>query len=186
MSEIIEILTAKNVASCAINTALASSPITLAVGQIPYTTAVGARQKFVAGDSFTLLSFGVIVPHLIGWGDVGSLSTDAYPFLTVYGERKDDGTQTVLRGFPLTGGLAIPYANYEMSAGVYCNWNSNTGTGAIAFPPVTAYRLVGGMEKENAASFGLSTAGLPAVLDGVTLQIDTFIKILHNLPLQLW
>lgn len=183
MSEIIEILTAKNVASCVINTAAAVSDITLNALGNEFVDASGGNSKFYRGDSFKILSYGVVVPHLIGFGNFGTLATASYPYLGVFGQRHDNLSLCSLNVLPADG-IVIPFANYEMSLGVFENIQANTGLSAL---PATDFRLMGFFNKVGGSTtIGLSSAGLPAVLNGVTLYLDAFVKIVHNIPLIVW
>ncbi len=186
MSERIDILT-PNTSDCpavVINTAVNMVPIPDAAAPVILRSTDPFFYCFPNGDNFELLSFGYFIPErFIMYDPVsGGLGVENPCFnvrITAFTDPPPPGVgvQVPLNQLGFQGRIKIPFPNYEMAMGVFIDVAAAINEKfwlEIEFPSNSGL---------NPAQ--LSMVGVPAALNGVTIHLVPFIKVLHNFPLEL-
>jgi hypothetical protein len=134
------------------------------------------KQKFQAGDSFKLLSLGIIMPEAttlfkgILWLPLPYMQLSAVGFVS---------TEAYSNPNFSSGQLFLPSENMEFVVNTFYDCKESF---QMAFPtiPLTTeqFYLIGSIGNIN-----VSMLGIPASMNGKVLMIGMFFKILHTLPL---
>jgi hypothetical protein len=181
MPELIEVLTPS----------LAKCPAFVVNNAVDYVAAVvpggpqtmqnpGVNTKFIAGDSFRLLSIGITFPESFTFWKNPVLSDDAFGYLLIapFGVVAHD-----LYYYPnLPGGMFyVPMENYETILDVYFDCrlaiNSLHPGQTLLSEKYTLECLFG------TSMLQVSMQGAPAAMNGKTFRLVPFIKIMHNFNL---
>lgn len=173
MAEIIDVLTTQgsNQATFTVNTAVTDVPINASPIEYDLLGApeIGFYRFFQPDDSIRILSLGVILPyHFV-------LSTRPIYLQITY--QASGGISGGV--FPNGGYICTPFENYELACDVFFDYPVSgkqvkytvhivDGTGSITDP---------------AKIMRVSMIGVPASLNGQTLPITVFIKVLHTLQM---
>lgn len=133
-----------------------------------YSFALGGNlSHFVAGDNFTVLSCGFIIPpELSLYFGTGSALNDPLFILTY----NIGGADLPVQQFGSSATMKMFAGNYEMSVGTYINIVSQTKTHNFQL-------------KVALANVNISMLNIPAALNTKVFNIMPFMKILHNSPM---
>lgn len=186
MSELIDILT-PNTSDCpavVVNTAVNAVVIPDAGVSVAMRSSDEFFFYFRSGDNIELLSFGYFIPErFIMYNPVfGGLGIEnPCPSIALYAFTDPPppgvGVQIPFNQFGFNGTIKMPFPNYEMAMGVFVDTSVAV---AEKFRIECAFPFNSGLNTSQ-----LSMVGVPAALNGVTIHIVPFIKVLHNFPLEL-
>lgn len=173
MAEIIDVLMPK-VSLCPYFVVDTSGPkyvdITIPVAPImDLFSADITKYRFDRGDNIQLLSLGYFVPENFATYEMAGPNYSV-PSWRIYGYRITAGASVPLVQFGAFGMIQSPFANYEMSLGVFLDTESVLGE------PFN-------LQIEVNEPGRISMIGVPAVLHGDTFHVVPFVKILHNFNL---
>lgn len=136
--------------------------------------------KFVRGDSFIVLSAGYFVPEgfrIYGYEEAGLLKWPV-PILLLSGRPAGGGIDITINSFGNNGQLRMPFPNYEISIGTFCDPEQNNLSPGATFELKEAFPVVSGID-----SVQVSMINVPAALNGIVFKVIPWIKVLHNFPL---
>lgn len=182
MPEIIDVLTPE-VDQCPTFTVDTTGPLFVNVVPNPAGTQImyagTGQSKFVRGDSFIVLSCGYLLPEafrIYGYGPLG-IGKTAVPLLLLSARPQGGGIDIPIISFGNLGLLRLPFPNYELSIGTFCDPEANNLTGATfqlkeQFPYPTGIEFL-----------RVSMVNVPAVLNGVEFKVVPWFKVLHNFAL---
>lgn len=179
MAEIIDVLTTPidKGAQFTVNTAVATVDLVTVTGFQERMYAGSGTSLFARGDNFILLSCGFFIPESFVMSEYENLGPGDYPVpvLLFAGEKQGGG---IISFFNIgsNGLLRIPFANYEMSNGVFINPEDNNLTDNFYFTCLFPYTV--GVDRPQ-----ISMQNVPAALNGDTFYVTPFVKILHNTAL---
>jgi hypothetical protein len=134
------------------------------------TTGNGLFQR---GDNIIILSAGYIMPESFVMANQSGKPAAA---ISLVAQKNISGANILVEPFGNAGQIAIPFANYEMSIGVFID----TERLLIDDDFYMCSVFPGGsltVEPE------ISMINVPASLNGITMEAFPFIKVLHNIPL---
>lgn len=135
--------------------------------------------KFQRGDSFIVLSCGYFMPEgfrIYGYEEAGMLKWPV-PLLLLSARPAGGGIDIAINSFGNNGQIRIPFPNYEVSIGTFCDPEENSLTGAT-FELKEAFPVVSGID-----SVQVSMINVPAALNGIVFKVIPWFKILHNFPM---
>ena len=139
----------------------------------------GNVSKFLRGDSFIVLSCGYFVPEgfrIYGYEEAGLLKWPV-PIFVLAARPAGGGIDVPILSFGNNGLLRIPFPNYEISIGTFCDPEANNLTGAT-FELKEAFPYVSGID-----SVQISMVNVPAALNGIVFKVIPWVKVLHNFAL---
>ncbi len=187
MPERIDILTpdTANCPAVIINTAVNSVVIADAAAAVPMKSSDGLFFYFRSGDNIELLSYGYFIPERFIMYEPtsggGGIVENPCPSIALYAFTDPPppgvGVQIPLNQFGFLGTMKMPFPNYEMAMGVFVDAATEIGK---KFRIETCFPFNSGLNPMR-----LSMVGVPAALNGVTIHLVPFIKIMHNFPLEL-
>jgi hypothetical protein len=178
MSEIIDLITARDIGRFTCNNAVNLVNITPnAGGDINFINSVG-MSRLVAGDSFSILSISIIIPHGYSFAEIPSNTTFILPTIRITATTDNLAFRSIL-AVSHNGTIALPWANYEMSLGVYQSHAQLVDLTAL--PPATDYILSGIFVAPTV--YKVSMIGSPTLMNAVVLPVHLQMKILHTLPM---
>lgn len=138
-----------------------------------------AKNIFLKGDSFSILSCGIILPESFTfWKDPAAIST-ALPKLTLYMKGAVSLDSYQIDVLSENQGFYLPMENYEYTFDVFVDCHKQKKFGIV--PPVYLNENFT-LSTDNCAVL-ISMKGVPAALNGKTFLIVPFFKILHNFPI---
>lgn len=183
MAEIVDILAPPlgHGAQFTVNIAVASVPLTpIIVGSGQVMEAGSGAFKFDRGDNFVVLSAGYTIPEnfvMAQYQSLGGANEYPYPVLFFQLAGALGYGPVPLRTVGASGSVRLPMENFEWSLGVFTDVEND-----IAIPEdfyiLSLFPLIAGAPQPQ-----VSMINAPAALDGVTIEVTPFIKVLHNLPL---
>jgi hypothetical protein len=181
MPEIIDVLSAPigKGAQFIVNTAAAAVDLTpVIIGLAQTMEAAGGVKRFRQGDNLIILSAGYFIPEsfVMAQYRVGGLNT-SLPVLYLAGQSAP-GPSIPLHCWGNSGAMMLPFSNYEIASGVYLNPEDNNLNAGITFNIQSLFPLINGGVYPQ-----VSMINVPAALNGTTIQVTPFIKILHNFEL---
>lgn len=180
MPEIIDVIAPEyaNLSSFTVDTSGVDF-VTLAVGAgTPYAGNRTGKFVFTKGDSFRLLSCGIVIPEAFTfWRDV-ALGTPL-PLIDLIPYGVTSGQSYSNPGFS-GGAQYVPFENYEMVSDNFFNCKDAINT---VVPGKT-------LETENfrlqvyfSIALKISMLSVPVALNGKVFKVTPFLKILHTIPL---
>lgn len=182
MAEIIDVLTPE-VDQCPTFTVDTTGPLSVDVIPNPAGTQVmyagTGQSKFVRGDSFIVLSCGYFVPEgfrIYGYEAAGTMKLP-FPLLLLSARTAGAGIDNPILSFGNLGLLRMPFPNYELSIGTFCDPEANNLTGAT-FQLKEAFPYPSGID-----SLQVSMVNVPAALNGIVFRLVPWFKVLHNFAL---
>jgi hypothetical protein len=138
------------------------------------------KSKFAIGDSFTLLSFGLIMP--LSFQLDRSVNVTYFPFIQMYLAGNGQTSGHVYYFQELTSGseMFLYMENYDTPVDVYID---------IPQEPVSSgtyivnekFTLLTGLS--HYSKMAVSMVGVPAALNTTVQYITPFVKVLHNFAL---
>jgi hypothetical protein len=186
MPERIDILT-PNTSDCpavVVNTAVNSVVIPDSIAAVPFRSSDEFFYCFRSGDNIELLSYGYYIPErFIMYEPTSGGAGVENPCLCMALYAFTDppppgvGVQIPLTQFGFLGNVKMPFPNYEMAMGIFIDSSQAIGE---KFWIETNFPWNSGLNPNM-----LSMVGVPAALNGTTIHIVPFIKIMHNFPLEL-
>jgi hypothetical protein len=186
MAELIDILTpdTSDCPAVVVNTAVNSVAIPDSIAAVPMKSADEFFYCFRSGDNIELLSYGYFIPErFIMYEPVSGGAGIENPSLTIALYAFTDplppgvGVQIPLNQFGFLGNMKMPFQNYEMAMGIFVDAAQAIGE---KFWIETNFPWNSGVNPKR-----LSMVGVPAALNGVTIHIVPFIKVMHNFPLEI-
>jgi hypothetical protein len=181
MSEIIDVLTPllSKCISFTVNNAV--DYVDAAYPGVPYTAKnAHGDTKFQPGDSFVLLSAGVILPEAFTFWKNPALTDEALPFFGIvpYGVTSTD--QYYNPNIP-GGSIYLPMENFECVFDVFFDCRAAYD---IAHPLINLFSEKFTLSLAPFAAMDhISMQNVPAAMNGKVFRAVPFIKIMHNLPL---
>lgn len=134
--------------------------------------------EFTRGDCFIILAAGYWIPErftLYNYEDAGTLH-DSFPKLNLRGHELVSGANIPLHQVGSNGFVRMPLPNSEVSLGVFTDPESegiDENFSIQAFFPFQS-----GVDRPQ-----VSMVNVPAALNGETVYVTPWIKVLHNFPL---
>lgn len=176
MAEIIDILNLKITESpnFVVNTAINSVSLNNCGTQFIFRNASNKRW-FHQGDNIIILSVGFYLPESFVMAQRPAAGLNRALFEFTLGS--DDTSLANYRpadAFGGSGNIFIPFPNYEMSIGTYID--------AELYLQADDYVLIGTFGN-NANPIEISMINVPAALNGDTIYLTPWIKVLHNKPM---
>jgi|WetSurMetagenome_2_1015567.scaffolds.fasta_scaffold20458_7 hypothetical protein len=179
MSERISILTPvlTDCPAVVVNTAVNSVDIPDAAAPKTLRGGIQTMFEFTNGDNIMLLSAGYFIPERFAIYEHGGAGLMVNPVMAVkFGAyRIVAGTRVTLNQFGNNGVLKLPFPNYEMSLGAAIDTASLIGEN---FSLEVDFPFGSGVDQVR-----LSMVGVPAAMNGITVHIVPFVKVLHNFEL---
>jgi hypothetical protein len=181
MPEIVDVLSAPlgKGAQFIVNTAAASVDLTpVIIGTAQNMEAAGGVNRFRQGDNLIILSAGYFIPEnfVLSQYRAGGVNT-SLPVLYLAGQSAP-GPSIPLHCWGNSGAMMIPFPCYEIASGVFLDPESNNLNAGITFRIQSLFPLINGGVYPQ-----ISMVNVPAALNGLTIQVTPFIKILHNFEL---
>jgi hypothetical protein len=181
MPEIIDVLSAPigKGAQFVVNTAVNKvdlTPVIMGAAQI-LESALGVS-RFTRGDNIIILSAGYFIPEnfVIAQTSSGGFNI-SLPNLYLAGQSAP-GPSIPIRSWGNNGSMRMPFANYELASGIFINPELNNLNAGPTFVLQSLFPLIAaGIYPQ------ISMVNVPAALNGLTIQVTPFIKILHNLEI---
>jgi len=137
-----------------------------------------SKDVFQNGDSFSLLSAGIILPEAFTfWKDPAALAL-ALPVISLFCFGATTGLGYTIDSLGKKQTFFIPMENYEIALDVFVDSRKQT---QILAPTVTLNENFS--LKSALANVKISMQNIPAALNGKTFILVPFFKILHNFPL---
>lgn len=186
MAELIDVMTPEtsDCPAVVVNTAVNFVDIPINPGAVPFKSSDEFFYCFRRGDNIELLSYGFFIPErFIMYEPVSGNAGVENPVLSMALYAFTDppppgvGVQIPLNQFGFLGNVKIPFPNYETAIGIFVDTETAIGEKfwiEVNFPWNAGLNIP-----------RLSMVGVPAALNGVTIHIIPFIKVLHNFPLEL-
>ncbi|MDD5061207.1 MAG: hypothetical protein PHS93_08480 [Candidatus Omnitrophica bacterium] len=176
--EIIDVLTPRinECPSFVVNVSFNSVNLTAFPGGSRYE-AGGGVNIFQRGDNFMLLSVGYFIPEgfaLASYPGAGMTEFSA-PIIFCAAEGVGGGAPIAFEEIGNGGLLRLPMPNYEMSVGPFVEIE-NVIADNWFFRGLFPYTA--GVDIPQ-----VSMINAPAALDGETVHVVPFVKVLHNLPM---
>lgn len=138
---------------------------------------------FVDGDNFIILSVGYILPYqfvLAPYDETEAAFQMVVPEMQLNLQDSVTLNTALCLQFGSIGRMRIPFSDYELSCGIFIDVRNQVAPNPIVNP----YRIqctfphLPGADTPN-----VSMINVPESLDGQTLRVPAFIKILHNKPI---
>ncbi len=155
----------------------------LSVDLVPVNPAIhklyagGGTSQFKRGDSFTILSVGFFIPEnfvMYNYENVFA-ETISVPVILLQGVKLLGGAISIFN-FGSNGLFRMPFHNYEYSVGTFTDPEENNLIEEFSLQ--TLFPFTSGLDRPQ-----ISMVNVPAVLNGVTIKVTPFIKVLHNFVL---
>jgi hypothetical protein len=190
MSEIIDVLTLlpAHSPSFTVNTAVLSVDLKIPIHVPAYDyhlVSGGGKKRFTAGDNFTVLSAGYVLPESFGMAKAPVNTHQAAPALAIGIQAYTGGSIYFLPNFQVDG-VQLPLENYEIPLNIFVDvMNISDGVGGYPFR-TTKFNLptyLLGLDAQNNLYPQVSMVGVPAILNGTVQNAILFVKILHNYAL---
>lgn len=133
-----------------------------------------SKYRFRRGDCFTILSVGYFIPEqFVIYSMDETINFNSMPIIKLYSA---DGMGYVnLTQFGTDGEFKLPLPNAEISVGVFVD-PEIAGLSTATFNLYSSFPYL-------VNSLQISMINVPAALNGVTVKITPFIKVLHNFQL---
>lgn len=155
-----------------VDNSAAAVPVT--VPNLPFLKVAGSsRRAFPAADNIMILQYGLKMPECFDWTQRDG---DALPDFTLGWAKASDSTNLTTLADP----FMVPYADQPIDLkgsqadGFYLQHYS------ILYPdPGVAGKLLWRMSGLN-----ISMAGVPDSLNGITMYLDPFVKVQHQIAIQ--
>ena len=178
MSEIIDILTLENadVGRFTVDTALDHVPVIIPATPWKATNRRG-KNVFASGDSFRLLSCGIVLPESFTfWKD---LTNSPFPSISIIPIGNVSGDTYYNPNFP-SASQYIPLENYEMVFDTFfdCSKAINVVDPSKSLLSEDFYLSI-----QASSVYDISMLNVPDDLNGMVFEVRIFTKILHNLIL---
>jgi hypothetical protein len=174
MSEYIELLKFNHAqrAQFTVDTAKNYVPVAAHAASTLYNA--NNQNIFAKCDNFTILSHGLVFP--LGFSSTIVTPVDAFDDNCVIGLSTKGVVSGRVIGLPAIGygQILLPFSDYEMSIGLYCDC---TGVTTIAGVAETFYL------RAQISNLYVSMSQVDTALNGKVFDINYFIKIIHNTPL---
>jgi hypothetical protein len=141
-----------------------------------YLINASSKRIFQAGDNFTILSFGILIPGAFSMVvDLNESIANTMELKLV----KEDATSTY-NILPLStySTIFIPLDNFENVINTFVDLKRNLAYAGGADVPFS-----GNFKLDLSILAYISMLGIPASLDGKIISVAPFVKILHNLPM---
>lgn len=182
MAEIIDVLSAPlgHGAQFIVDAAVDSvdlSPVIVGLAQT-LESGLGAF-NFTRGDNIIILSAGYHIPEsfaLAQYSDAGA-QTISLPNLYLAAQSAP-GPSIPITSWGHNGVMRLPFPNYECSVGIFINPEELGLDDGAQFVLQSVFPSTAGLGVPQ-----VSMINVPAALDGKTIFVTPFIKILHNIPL---
>lgn len=138
----------------------------------------GGGYLFADGDCMTILSAGYMIPFGFNMAqyETGAGGEYTMPVMYLRGQ-VPAGPILSVNQFGNNGNLRFPFNDYELSLGTFFDPVKRGITGG-AFRLETLFPLLAGGDNPQ-----VSMINAPAALNGETIYVTPFIKVLHNFPL---
>lgn len=186
MPELIDILTpdTTDCPAVVINTAVNAVAIPNMAAAVVMRSSDEFFYCFRQGDNIELLSYGYFIPErFIMYESVsGNPGVESpCPSIALYAFTDPPppgvGVQIPFNQFGYLGTMKCIFPNYEMAMGIFVDTMTAIGE---KFWIETCFPWNNGLNLPQ-----LSMVGVPAALNGVTIHLVPFIKVMHNFPLEL-
>jgi hypothetical protein len=156
---------------------------------VPVTTPEGADNRlknarrysiFQNGDSFSILTAGIVFPEAFTlWKDPEEIAQPCINFIfSLKGLLSEEAYSMDTLG--QDNRIMLPMESYETAFDIFINAKKQY---QLAHYKVTLNEKFF-LEMETSKEILISMAGAPAALDGKTLALVPFVKILHNFVLE--
>jgi hypothetical protein len=181
MSEIIEVLTTDYLGTFTCNNAVNFVSVTQNATPTQAFINGAGYSKFSMQDNFSILSITPILPHGYIFANLpltgGSYFQPRFRLGVI--DTAFPSTLLLLKCLSADGSIHLPFANYELSLGVFQNVLELSPTLAAA----TTFQIKANVLSTSAGTANISMLGSPASMNTVVLPLCLQLKILHTLPM---
>lgn len=138
----------------------------------------GGKNALVTYDNFIVLSAGIMLPWQFMPGSYGATAQQPDLSIALGTLQSISAIPTFLTQFG-NKGFQVPILNWEIPVGAYVDAYSlgYTGTGFMIYA-----KIFGLSADSTPGDPKVSMGGVPSILDGETMRLKVWVKIMHNVP----
>ena len=174
MPELIDTLITENPWSFTADNTVDKVPLTYAVTEMK---SANNKKYFKNGDSFSVLSIGIIFPESFTLAKQIADETLLFYRATLLG--KTSGLDYNIYALGNYNAIYLPFENFEMALDVFVNVPDQV---QVLHPAVKLNEDFS-IETNLSGVVNISMLGVPSTLNGKVFTVRNFMKVLHNLPL---